>query len=141
MPFFSKVFRAKDGAGAGAAASSSPSASALEQGAGYAPPKPRWEDAWLRTEVDPDEVQQLLHGCTVEVKSRGMNLLPCPERSTGGMSRLTVLVQASPCHSCCSHSVPTQMPAPPSCLCATISTRSVGVEARTWRLSCSMNYD
>lgn len=36
------------------------------------PPKPRWDDAWTRTSVDPEEVQELLRGCTLELKSRGM---------------------------------------------------------------------
>jgi hypothetical protein len=37
-----------------------------------APPKPQWADAWTRTSVDPEEVQELLRGCTLELKSRGM---------------------------------------------------------------------
>jgi hypothetical protein len=40
-----------------------------------APPKPRWEDAWTRKTVDPEEVQELLRGCTVELKSRGTRLI------------------------------------------------------------------
>lgn len=36
------------------------------------PPKPRWDDAWTRKDVEPEEVQELLRGCTVELKSRGM---------------------------------------------------------------------
>ncbi len=36
-----------------------------------APPKPRWDDAWTRKEVEPEEVQELLRGCTMEMKSRG----------------------------------------------------------------------
>jgi hypothetical protein len=39
------------------------------------PPKPRWEDAWTRKTVEPEEVQELLRGCTLELKSRGMDLL------------------------------------------------------------------
>lgn len=35
--------------------------------------KPRWEDSWQRTRVDPEEVAELLHGCTAEIKSRGMS--------------------------------------------------------------------
>jgi hypothetical protein len=37
-----------------------------------AAPKPAWEDAWLRKTVEPDEVQELLRGCTLELKSRGV---------------------------------------------------------------------
>ena len=36
------------------------------------PPKPRWDDAWTRKQVEPEEVQELLRGCTMELKSRGM---------------------------------------------------------------------
>ena len=36
-----------------------------------AAPKPVWEDAWTRNTVEPDEVQELLRGCTLELKSRG----------------------------------------------------------------------
>jgi len=36
-----------------------------------AAPKPVWEDAWIRKTVEPDEVQELLRGCTLELKSRG----------------------------------------------------------------------
>lgn len=38
---------------------------------GNAVQKPKWEDAWQRTRVDPEEVVELLHGCTREIKSRG----------------------------------------------------------------------
>jgi len=34
--------------------------------------QPRWEDSWLRTRVDPEDVAELLHACTAEIKSRGM---------------------------------------------------------------------
>ena len=39
-----------------------------------APARPRWEDAWTRKTVEPQEVQELLHGCTVELKARGTYL-------------------------------------------------------------------
>jgi hypothetical protein len=48
---------------------------AAQNAAPQAPPKPRWEDAWTRKTVEPEEIQELLHGCTVELKSKGM-LLP-----------------------------------------------------------------
>lgn len=67
MPaFFSKVFRGRDGAGA-----SSLPASSVSDEASHTPSKSQWKDAWLRTQVEPEEVQRLLHGCTLEVKSRG----------------------------------------------------------------------
>ena len=42
------------------------------------PPKPLWDDAWTRTEVEPEEVQELLSACTHEMKSRGENQPPKP---------------------------------------------------------------
>jgi hypothetical protein len=62
MPFFSRVFRGKE--------------DALRKQStgitnGVANKKPQWSDAWLRTRVDPEEVAELLHLCTAEIKSRG----------------------------------------------------------------------
>ncbi|CCX30769.1 Similar to Morphogenesis-related protein MSB1; acc. no. P21339 [Pyronema omphalodes CBS 100304] len=34
--------------------------------------QPKQTDGWLRTEVSPDEVQELLRGCTNEMKARGL---------------------------------------------------------------------
>lgn len=62
MPFFSKVFKSKDAAG---------KKSSLPAANGDAHKKPQWSDAWLRTRVDPEEVVELLHLCTAELKSRG----------------------------------------------------------------------
>lgn len=63
MPFFKKVFGSKDGSRAAKAghADNKPAA----------PPKPRWEESWTRKEVAPDEIQDLIHMCTQELKSRG----------------------------------------------------------------------
>jgi hypothetical protein len=63
MPFFSKVFKGRDSA-------SKKNAKSLANGVD-ALAKPQWSDAWLRTRVDPEEVVELLKGCTVELKSRG----------------------------------------------------------------------
>ena len=39
------------------------------------PPKPLWEgDAWTRNEVEPEEIQELLRGCTIELKSRALDM-------------------------------------------------------------------
>lgn len=65
MPFFSRVFRSKDG---------SPASKNAGKHADAPPPppqKPTWTDAWARTEVSPDEVDELLRGCTSEIKARG----------------------------------------------------------------------
>ncbi|KAF2403879.1 hypothetical protein EJ06DRAFT_298186 [Trichodelitschia bisporula] len=39
-----------------------------------APPKPRWEEAWSRKEVSPAEIQELIHECTQEMKSRALDM-------------------------------------------------------------------
>ncbi|KFY70240.1 hypothetical protein V499_09333 [Pseudogymnoascus sp. VKM F-103] len=38
------------------------------------PAKPKWSDAWTRTSVEAEEVQELLKGCTVELKSRALDV-------------------------------------------------------------------
>lgn len=74
MGLFSK-FRSKEKEGSEASPKSAPKSkkkNAYTNGAvPTPPPKPRWEDAWTRTEVEPEEVQELLRGCTHELKSRG----------------------------------------------------------------------
>ncbi len=69
MPFFSKVFRSnKDGSGVTSKSKKhTPQNGAVQP----PPPKPRWDDAWLRKDVEPEEVQELLRGCTQELKSKG----------------------------------------------------------------------
>jgi hypothetical protein len=61
MPFFKNVFKSKD------ASRSASKASASEPAA----PKLRWEDSWSRKDVAPEEIQELVHFCTHEMKSRG----------------------------------------------------------------------
>ena len=74
MPFFSKVFKGKDGAA---------KKNAKTNGAHVeAPSKPQWDDAWQRKDVEPEEVQELLRGCTQELKARGMRLLRLGEKPT-----------------------------------------------------------
>lgn len=34
--------------------------------------KPRWEDAYTRTNIEPEEVQELIKICTEELKARGI---------------------------------------------------------------------
>jgi hypothetical protein len=45
---------------------------ALDQLANQQPQKPRWDDAWTRKTIEPEEVQQLIRFCTEELKARGM---------------------------------------------------------------------
>ncbi|RVX66349.1 hypothetical protein B0A52_09957 [Exophiala mesophila] len=65
MPFFSKVFKSKD---VGVKKSTVPLAKGDSQ------KKPQWSDAWIRTRIDPEEVVELLHLCTVELKSRALDV-------------------------------------------------------------------
>lgn len=64
MPFFSRVFRSKD---SNATKKQPKPAVAIDP----VPAKPKWTDAWQRTEVAPEEVQDLLRGCAQELKARG----------------------------------------------------------------------
>ncbi|KAL4818129.1 hypothetical protein BDW67DRAFT_158618 [Aspergillus spinulosporus] len=65
MPSFTRFFRSKD---SNAAKKSSNTPAAEDTG----PAKPTWTDAWQRTEIAPEEVQQLLRGCTQELKVRAL---------------------------------------------------------------------
>lgn len=38
------------------------------------PSKPKWDDAYTRKTVDPEEIQDLIRRCTTELKARGMSL-------------------------------------------------------------------
>ncbi|TVY62718.1 Morphogenesis-related protein MSB1 [Lachnellula suecica] len=60
-----------------------------------APPKPRWEDAWTRKTVDAEEVQELLRGCTLELKSRGLDtpFLLLPFRPTSDPSAARTFIR------------------------------------------------
>ncbi|KAF1932136.1 uncharacterized protein M421DRAFT_416863 [Didymella exigua CBS 183.55] len=81
MPFFKNVFKSKDPSRSGskAEASSQPA------------PRPRWEDAWSRKDVAPEEIQELAHVCTQEMKSRAVDmpfiLLPFRPTSDTSASR------------------------------------------------------
>jgi hypothetical protein len=70
MPSFFSRLKGKDGP-----SKVNKKKGALQENVDVAPPKPRWEDAWTRKTVDPEEVQELLRGCTLELKSRGMEAL------------------------------------------------------------------
>ncbi|KAI4685305.1 uncharacterized protein J4E84_006032 [Alternaria hordeiaustralica] len=80
MPFFKNVFHSKDKQ-KGAKAAPEP----------VAPPKPRWEESWTRKDVAPDEIQELIHVCTQEMKSRALDmpfmLLPFRPTSDTSASR------------------------------------------------------
>ncbi|KAL2063786.1 hypothetical protein VTL71DRAFT_5591 [Oculimacula yallundae] len=81
MPSFFSRLKGKDGPSKVKKGAQQPAENEL-------PPKPRWEDAWTRTSVDPEEVQELLRGCTLELKSRALDMpfLLLPFRPTSDPS-------------------------------------------------------
>ncbi|KAI9828630.1 MAG: hypothetical protein M1832_001733 [Thelocarpon impressellum] len=92
MPgFFSKVFGGKDG--------TKPSKSGKHANQPYqnvpVAQKPRWEDAWLRKDVEAEDVQELLRGCTLELKSRALDVpfLLLPFRPTSDPSAARTFVR------------------------------------------------
>ncbi|PMD61832.1 DUF1708-domain-containing protein [Hyaloscypha bicolor E] len=68
---------------------------ALQPAIDAAPPKPRWEDAWSRKTIEPQEVQELLHGCTVELKARALDtpFLILPFRPTSDPSAARTFIR------------------------------------------------
>ncbi|KAB8229199.1 uncharacterized protein BDW43DRAFT_288980 [Aspergillus alliaceus] len=83
MPFLARVFRIKD--------SHAPKKAKAPVVEDSGPPKPKWTDAWQRTEVAPEEVQDLLRGCTQQLKARGLQtpflLLPFRPASDASAAR------------------------------------------------------
>ena len=69
MSFFARVFKHKDGA-ANAGKSKHTAAAAHGNGHPIVPVKPRFTATWASKEIDADEVQELIHACTLELKSR-----------------------------------------------------------------------
>ena len=75
MGFFSK-FKGKSSSGGDTTPKKAKKAPQANGAVPAPPPKPRWDDAWTRKQVEPEEVQELLRGCTVELKSRGRFTVP-----------------------------------------------------------------
>ncbi|KAI1821029.1 hypothetical protein F4861DRAFT_542369 [Xylaria intraflava] len=59
------------------------------------PAKPRWDDAYTRTSVGPDEIQDLVHRCTAELKARALDLpfLLLPFRPTSDPSAVRTFIR------------------------------------------------
>ncbi|KAG6011651.1 hypothetical protein E4U43_008194 [Claviceps pusilla] len=59
------------------------------------PLKPKWDDAYTRTSVEPEEVHDLLHFCTAELKARGLDIpfLLLPYRPTSDPSAVRTFVR------------------------------------------------
>ncbi|KAL5359999.1 hypothetical protein BJX96DRAFT_66786 [Aspergillus floccosus] len=87
MPFFTRVFRSKD-----SNVVKKPPKNPIVEDSG--PAKPTWTDAWQRTEVAPEEVHELLRGCTQELKARALHtpflLLPFRPSSDASAARTFV---------------------------------------------------
>ncbi|KAK4239077.1 hypothetical protein C8A03DRAFT_43267 [Achaetomium macrosporum] len=68
---------------------------ALDQFVDQQPQKPRWEDAWTRKTVEPEEVQQLIRYCTEELKARALDIpfLLLPFRPTSDPSAVRTFVR------------------------------------------------
>ncbi|EHA49938.1 hypothetical protein MGG_03633 [Pyricularia oryzae 70-15] len=59
------------------------------------PQKPQWEDGFARTTVEPEEVQELVHRCTSELKARGLDIpfLLLPFRPTSNPSAVRTFIR------------------------------------------------
>ena len=66
MPSFLSILKGRDGPKAKSRKNSN-----LNQLAAQTPSKPKWEDAWTRKTVEPEEVHELIGRCTKEIKDRG----------------------------------------------------------------------
>lgn len=82
MPFFKNVFKSRDGSRSASKTGKHGDNNAVPT------PKPRWEDAWSRKDVAPDEIQELIHVCTQELKARALDqpFLLLPFRPTSDPS-------------------------------------------------------
>ncbi|KAL8400152.1 hypothetical protein RB594_000527 [Gaeumannomyces avenae] len=60
-----------------------------------APAKPRWEDAFTRPTVEPEEIEELVRRCTAELKARGLDLpfLLLPFRPTSDPSGVRIFIR------------------------------------------------
>ncbi len=123
---------------------------ALDQLANQQPQKPRWDDAWTRKTIEPDEVQQLIRFCTEELKARGMTsklLLrrpttlggsrpprPVPQLQANGTLQLSIFRSSS------SPSARPRTRAPSGPSCDTFSTAKMAASSsaeRPWPRSCA----
>ncbi|KAK7962253.1 uncharacterized protein PG986_003078 [Apiospora aurea] len=84
MPGLFSRIRGKDGQGK----TKSKKGSNIDDLTHQLPQKPQWEDAYTRTSVDPEEVGELIHACTEELKARALDLpfLLLPFRPTSDPS-------------------------------------------------------
>ncbi|ROT42324.1 DUF1708-domain-containing protein [Sodiomyces alkalinus F11] len=91
MPsFFSRL----KGAGGGARLKSKKGGH-LDQLTDQLPPKPLWEDAYTRVNVEPEEIQELIRRCTEELKARALDhpFLLLPFRPTSDPSAVRTFIR------------------------------------------------
>ncbi|KAG5979243.1 hypothetical protein E4U55_005384 [Claviceps digitariae] len=67
----------------------------MQDPANALPLKPKWDDAYTRTSVEPEEVHDLLHFCTAELKARGLDIpfLLLPYRPTSDPSAVRTFIR------------------------------------------------
>ena len=70
MGLFSKL-KSKEKSGGGSTPKSKKKHAHTNGAVPAPPPKPHWDDAWTRKDVEPEEIQELIRACTYELKSRG----------------------------------------------------------------------
>ncbi|KAI1375422.1 DUF1708-domain-containing protein [Hypoxylon crocopeplum] len=90
MPSFFSRIRGKDGSRVKSKKNAN-----LQDLTHQLPSKPRWEDAYTRTTVEPEEVQELIKRCTEELKARALDLpfLLLPFRPTSDPSAVRIFVR------------------------------------------------
>ncbi|KAI2616040.1 DUF1708-domain-containing protein [Hypoxylon sp. NC1633] len=91
MPSFFSRIRGKDGQ----SRSKSKKNANLQDLTHQLPSKPRWDDAYTRTTVEPEEVQDLINRCTAELKARALDLpfLLLPFRPTSDPSAVRIFIR------------------------------------------------
>ncbi|KAA8575004.1 hypothetical protein MFRU_002g03640 [Monilinia fructicola] len=90
MPSFFSRLKGKDGP-----TKASKKKGGLDDLTDQLPAKPTWTDAWTRTTVEPEEIQELVRGCTVELKSRALDtpFLLLPFRPTSDPSAARTFIR------------------------------------------------
>ncbi|KJZ77455.1 hypothetical protein HIM_03179 [Hirsutella minnesotensis 3608] len=88
MPGLFSRLKVRDGA-------KSKKKNALDDSASSHLQKPRWDDAYTRKTVDPEEIHELLHYCTAELKARGLDIpfLLLPFRPTSDPSAVRTFIR------------------------------------------------
>ncbi|CAJ2499946.1 Uu.00g027990.m01.CDS01 [Anthostomella pinea] len=91
MPSLFSRIRGKDGQGKSKSKKNANPESLTHQ----LPNQPRWENAYARTTIEPEEVQELIRRCTEEIKSRALDqpFLLLPFRPTSDPSAVRTFVR------------------------------------------------